>query len=57
MIDGKNGLVTSFDPHDIADAIISLAEDKKLYNDIQSFLASEKKGNTEEISTFYSMIL
>ena len=56
MIDGKNGLVTSFDPHDIADAIIRLAEDKKLYNDIQSFLASEKKGNTEEISTFYSLI-
>ena len=56
MIDGKNGLVTSFNPHDIADAIIRLAEDKKLYNDIQSFLASEKKGNTEEISTFYSLI-
>ena len=56
MIDGKNGLVTSFNPHDIADAIIRLAEDKKLYNDIQSFLASEKKGNIEEISTFYSLI-
>lgn len=56
MIDGKNGLVTSFNPHDIADAIIRLAEDKKLYNDIQSFLVSEKKGNTEEISTFYSLI-
>ena len=56
MINGKNGLVTSFDPKDIADAIIRLATDKKLYSDIQNYLKSEKKGNTEEIVNFYSLI-
>ncbi|MGN0228281.1 MAG: glycosyltransferase [Muribaculaceae bacterium] len=56
MIDGKNGLVTSFDPKDIADAIMRLASDKQLYSDIQDFLKSEKKGNTEEINNFYSLI-
>lgn len=56
MINGKNGLVTSFDPKDIADAIIRLATDKQLYASIQHYLEGEKKGNTEEIVNFYSLI-
>lgn len=56
MIDGKNGLVTSFDPNDIADAIERLLTDKQLYADIQQYLMNEKKGNMEEIDRFYQLI-
>ena len=56
MIDGKNGLVTSFNPDDIADAIERLMNDKELYRDIQNYLKNEKKGNVEEIENFYKLI-
>ena len=56
MIDGKNGLITSFDPNDIADAIERLMKDKQLYTDIQKYLKTEKKGNVEEIENFYQLI-
>lgn len=56
MIDGKNGLITSFEPNDIADAIERLMNDKELYSDIQNYLKTEKKGNVEEIERFYQMI-
>lgn len=56
MIDGKNGLVTSFAPDDIADAIERLLTDKQLYANIQQYLMNEKKGNTEEIENFYKLI-
>lgn len=56
MIDGKNGLITSFDPNDIADAIERLMKDKGLYQDIQNYLKNEKKGNVDEIENFYKLI-
>ena len=56
MIDGKNGLISSFDPNDIADAIERLMNDQELYKDIQNYLAQEKKGNVEEIGKFYQLI-
>ena len=56
MVDGKNGLITSFEPDDIADAIERLMNDKQLYMDIQNYLRKEKKGNVEEIGKFYKMI-
>lgn len=56
MVDGKNGIITSFEPEDIADAIEKLLEDKQLYNDIQAYLKQEKKGNVEEIENFYKLI-
>ena len=56
MIDGKNGMITSFDPNDIADAIERLMKDKQLYTDIQKYLKTEKKGNVEEIENFYQLI-
>ena len=56
MIDGKNGLITSFEPNDIADAIERLLTDKQLYAEIQEYLKNEKKGNTEEIEKFYQLI-
>ena len=56
MVDGKNGIITSFEPEDIADAIEKLLEDKQLYNDIQAYLKQEKKGNVEEIEKFYKLI-
>jgi len=56
MVDGKNGLITSFEPSDIADAIERLMNDKLLYQDIQNYLRTEKKGNVEEIENFYQLI-
>lgn len=56
MINGKNGLITSFDPKDIADCIESLLKDKELYNSIKTYLENEKKGNPEEIEKFYKLI-
>jgi len=56
MIDGKNGIVTSFTPEDIADAIEKLMTDKNLYSSIQNYLKQEKKGNVEEIGKFYQLI-
>ena len=56
IVNGKNGLITSFNPEDIADAIERLLNDKTLYSNIQEYLRNEKKGNTEEIEKFYELI-
>ena len=56
ITDGKNGLITSFAPEDIADSIERLLNDKVLYSEIQEYLKNEKKGNTEEIANFYKLI-
>ena len=56
MIDGKNGLITSFDPKDVADAICRLAEDKDLYSSIVEYQKTEKKGTEENIEKLYSLI-
>lgn len=56
MVDGENGLITSFEPSDIADNIMRLMNDKELYNHIQQYQMQEKKGNTEEIEKFYTLI-
>ena len=56
MVDGKNGLITSFEPQDIANAIEKLLNDDQLYGAIQTYLAQEKKGNVDEIKRFYELI-
>ena len=56
MLHGKNGLITSFAPENIADAIERLLNDKELYSEIQEYLKNEKKGNTEDIAMFYKLI-
>lgn len=56
MIDGTNGLITSFEPQDIANAIEKLLNDQQLYVSIQTYLTQEKKGNVDEIKRFYELI-
>lgn len=56
MKDGKNGIIASFEPEDIANKILMLLNDKELYSKIQEFQRSEKIGNTEEINNFYKLI-
>lgn len=56
MIHGKNGLVTSFEPSDIADAIELLLQNRELYDSIVEYQKAEKKGNTEELEKFYALI-
>ena len=52
----KNGLITSFDPEAIADAVERLLTDKELYAALREQLRTEKKGNTEAVETFYRLI-
>ena len=56
MIDGKNGLVVKMDSTAVADGICELVNNKNIYNEIVSYLEKEKKGNTEELDKFYSLI-
>ena len=56
LIDGKNALIASFEPSDIADKIELLMNDKSLYNSIQQYQMAEKKGNVEDIEDFYELI-
>ncbi|MGN1419422.1 MAG: glycosyltransferase [Acutalibacteraceae bacterium] len=55
MIDEKNGLVVKINPQSVADAVSRLIEDKQLYQSIQAYLKTEKKGNTEEIEKVYEL--
>ncbi|MDE7146703.1 MAG: glycosyltransferase [Duncaniella sp.] len=55
IIPGKNGIVASFSPEDIADKITSLLSDRNLFNEITSYLKSEKKGNPEEINKVHRL--
>ncbi len=56
MIDGKNGLVVKMNSTAVAEGICELINNKKLYDNIVSYLTQEKKGNTEELDKFYSLI-
>ena len=56
MIHEKNGLITSFNPNEIANAIELLINDKTLRSNIEDFIRNEKKGNLEEIEKFYSLL-
>lgn len=51
-----NGLLSSFDPIDIANKIETLLNDKMLRSAIQQHLKEEKIGNTEEVEKFYKLI-
>ena len=53
---GENGLISSFDPDDIAAKIQLLLTDKALYNKIQQIQNKEIQGNTEELFEFYKLI-
>lgn len=55
MINGKNGIVVPIDAKAVADSIQQLLYDSHLYNHIQEFQQSEKKGNVEEINIIYSL--
>ncbi|NGX84735.1 glycosyltransferase [Aequorivita sp. KMM 9714] len=52
----KNGIITAMNPESVADGIIDIMNDKKLYNTIQDNLKKEPKENTETIKRFDAMI-
>lgn len=52
----KNGLITSFRPEDIADAIELLLNDKNLYSSIQNYIGKIKTDNIQGIDKFYQLI-
>lgn len=56
IISGKNGLLTTMDPNNISDTIISILTDSHLYNSIKSHLSMEKKGNIEELEKITAII-
>ena len=56
MVDGENGLVVDMTAEAVADGIMRLAMDSELYQHIQSYQMSEKKGNVEEIENLYKLV-
>lgn len=56
MVEGKNGLVVDIDSEAIANGILSLITNKKLYNDIVEYQKKEDKQYIEEISKIYTII-
>lgn len=56
MKDRKNGLVVDMNSQGIVNGILELINNKKLTNEIISYLKTEKKGNIEELEKFYKLI-
>ena len=56
MKDRKNGLVVDMNSQGIVNGILELINNKKLTNEIISYLKTEKKGNREEINKFNTLI-
>lgn len=56
MVKGRNGLVTSYEPEEIADAIERLITDNALCDNIVDYLRQEKKGNVEEFDKIRKML-
>ena len=56
MKDRKNGLVVDMNSQGIVNGILELINNKKLTNEIISYLKTEKKGNIEELDKFYELI-
>lgn len=56
MVEGENGLVVDMTPEAVAEGILRLIQDHALYEHIQEYQRSEKKGNTEEIEKLYALI-
>ena len=54
--DGINGLITTYEVFDIANAIERLIGDKKFYDDIVLNLEKEKKGNIDEFRKIQKII-
>lgn len=53
---GVNGLITSFDPTDIADAVERLLNEEQLRADIVSHLETEKRCSAAEPTAFYRLL-
>lgn len=56
MVNGKNGLVTDMNAEAVAEGILKIKYDKKLYNSIVNYLKQEPKENTETVKRFNEMI-
>lgn len=56
MIHEKNGLITDLNPESVAEGIIRMMEDKKLYQSIKEYLKTEPKENLESVKKFDEMI-
>lgn len=56
MKPNQNGMIVSQKPESIANGVIKILKDDNYRNSLICFLEKEKKGNTEEINKFYSVI-
>ena len=56
MVHGKNGLVVDRNAVAIAEAIKTLINNQELRRNIVDYLQAEKKGNIEEVESFYQLI-
>lgn len=56
MVHGKNGLVVDRNAVAVSEAVKKLINDQELRRNIVDYLQAEKKGNVEEIESFYQLI-
>lgn len=56
IISEENGIIVDMNPKSIADAIVRLYSEKGLCAKLINNLSLEKKGNTEEVEKWYSLI-
>ena len=56
MVEGENGLVVDMTPEAVAEGILRLMRDNALYDHIQQYQQTEKKGNEEEIEKVYRLM-
>ena len=56
IISEENGIIVDMKPKSIADAIVRLYSEKGLCGKLINNLSLEKKGNTEEVEKWYSLI-
>lgn len=52
----ENGIITDITPESVAEGVIKIMNDKKLYNSIKENLKKEPKDNTETVELFDAMI-
>lgn len=55
IVDGDNGIIAEIDAHSVADKILELYGNEKMYNHITNFQKNEKKGNLELLPKFYQL--
>lgn len=56
IVDGEEGLITGMTAESVAEGIIRLVEDRKLYSHIKEYLEAHEYGNESEVEKYMALI-